>query len=217
VVVVLFMVFDPEAGPPPRTGWILTGSPRDFPTLLETDRSLLRTQVNVRVGWFSDHNPWWGDAEAFVGGSPLYPDPAGPGWASWGEVAVEAGVHGASQLGARPVYAFGNLTGLAAGSAGQDPWRSDSRFESELEQAYGGLLAVSSTKDLGFTVSYGRQPWQLNNGFLFSRATGSYNRAEWGASYLNPRTALERTFLAKLRWSKLSVEAFLIDPGELPQ
>ncbi len=103
VVVVLFVVYDPEAEPPPRTGWLITGNAGDFPTLVETDRSLLRAQLNLSAGWFGEHDPWWGAAEAFVGGSPPESDPAGPGWTSWGEGAVEAGVHGASQLGARPV------------------------------------------------------------------------------------------------------------------
>ncbi len=49
------------------------------------------------------------------------------------------GLHGALQLGSRRVFAFGNVTGVGAGSRGQDPWRSDARFEVELEKAYGGL------------------------------------------------------------------------------
>jgi len=216
VVVVLFVVFDPEAEPAPPSGWFITGDASQFPTLVETDRSLLRVQLNLRGGLFGDHDAWWGDTDAFVGGSSLYPDPAGHGWISWAEAAVEAGVHGASQLGTSPVYAFGNLTGIGAGSVGQDPWRSDSRFEVELEQAYAGLLAVSSDRRLRFTTSYGRQRWQLNNGFLISRSSGGYNRAEWGASYLSPRSAFEQTFFAKIRLSDFSVEAFLIDPQENP-
>lgn len=216
VVVVLFVVFDPVAEPAPPSGWFVTGDAGEFPTLVETDRSLLRAQLNLRGGVFAEHDAWWGDGDAFVGVSPLYPDPAGRGWISWGEGAVEAGVHGASQLGASPVYAFGNLTGIGAGSVGQDPWRSDSRFELEVEQAYAGLLAVSSDRKLRFTTSYGRQRWQLNNGFLISRSSGGYNRADWGASYLGPRSAFEQTFLAKLRIEKLALELFLVDPQENP-
>jgi len=216
VVVVLFVVVDPSAEPPPRTGWFITGDPGQFPTLIETDRSLLRAELNLRAGVFAEHDPWWGDAEAFVGGSPLSPDPAGPGWASWAETAVEAGVHGAFRIGSSPLYAFGHLTGIGAGSVGQDPWRSDTRFEVELEQAYAGLLAVSSDRETRFTTSLGQQRWQLNNGFLISRSSGGYNRAEWGATYLAPRTAFEQTFFAKLRFRKLSVEAFIVDPQENP-
>jgi hypothetical protein len=210
VVAVVFMVFDPAAAPPPRTGWFLTGDPGQLPTLVETDRSLLRLQLNLSAGVFAEGNPWWGDAEAFV----VSPDPAGPGWTSWGEAAFEAGLHGASQLGASPVYAFANLTGIGAGSAGQDPWQSDTRFEVELEQAYAGLLAASADRMLRFVTSFGRQRWQLNDGFLISRSSGGYNRDEWGASYLGPRSAFEQTFFAKLRLSDFSVEAFVLDPQE---
>lgn len=214
VVVVLFVVYDPKAEPAPPSGWLLTGEAEQLPTLAQTDRALLRAQLNLRAGLFTEHNTWWSDAEAFIGGSPLYPDPAGPGGITWGETAVEAGIHGAAQLGTGRVYGFGNVTGIGAGSVGQDPWRSDSRFELELEQAYAGLLAVSPDSNLRFMTSYGQQRWQLNNGFLISRSSGGYNRAEWAASYLAPRTAFEQTFFATLRCSKFTVEAFLVDPQE---
>ena len=84
-VLALVVRIDPSAGPAPRKGWLLTGKARDFPTFLETDRALLRAQVNGGLGWYNDHNAWWGHPEAFVAGSPLFPDPAGAGWASWGE------------------------------------------------------------------------------------------------------------------------------------
>ena len=213
-VLALLVKIDPKAGPPARKGWLLTGKPGDLPTFLETDRALLRAQANGSLGFFNDRNAWWGHPEAFVAGSPLFPDPAGPGWATWGEGSVELGLHGAVQLGPRRIFAFGNVTGVAAGSAGQDPWRSDTRFEIELEKAYGGFLVAPTGKDMGFSVSYGRQTWQLNKGFLFSQYAGSFNAAQWGASYVAARTALERAFLAKFRWSKLSLEAFLVDPQE---
>lgn len=214
VVLALSVVVDPAAEPAERKGWIASGDPGDFPTLYESDRSLLRVQLNGGLGLFSDRNSWWGHPESFVTGSPLFPDPAGEGWANWGEASVEAGVHGAAQLGPRRLFAFGSVTGVAAGSTGEDPWRSDTRFEVELEKAYGGLLFVADERDLRFAVSYGRQTWQLNKGFLFSQYAGSFNAAQWGASYLAARTALEQSAVAKLRWSKLSVEAFLVDPQE---
>jgi hypothetical protein len=216
VVLVLSVIVDPAAPAVERRGWIATGSAGEFPTLFESGRSLLRVQLNGGLGLFNDRNAWWGDPDAFVGGSPLFPDPAGEGWANWGEASVEAGVHGAAQLGPRKLFAFGSVTGVAAGSTGQDLWRSDTRFEVELEKAYGGLLFVAAERDLRLVVSYGRQTWQLNKGFLFSQYAGSFNAAQWGASYLAARTALEQTLLAKLRWSKLSIEAFVVDPQEYP-
>jgi hypothetical protein len=216
VVVVLFVVFDPEAEPMPPSGWFVTGDTGQFPTLVETDRSLLRAQLNLRGGWFAEHDAWWGDADTFIGGASPSPDPAGPGWITWAEAAFEAGVHGASQLGSSPLYAFANITGVGAGSVGQDLWQSDTRFEVELEQAYAGLLAVSSDRKVRVATSFGQQRWQLNNGFLISRSSGGFNRDEWGASSLGPRTAFEQTFLARLRVSKLALELFLVDPQENP-
>ena len=84
----------------------------------------------------------------------------------------------------------------------------------ELEKAYDGLLWVVPEKDFGATVSYGEQTWQLNKGFLFSQYAGGFNAADWGASYLAARTALENSALAKVRLGKLSLEGFLVDPQE---
>ena len=214
LVLVLFVEVGAREAPRPPKGWLATGDSDEFPKLFESERALLRVQVNGGLGFFNDHNSWWGDPGAFVGGSPLFPDPAGKGWATWGEASVEAGLHGAVQIGPKKVYGFGNVTAVAAGSAGQDPWRSDARLEVELEKAYAGLLWVVPEKDFGATVSFGKQTWQLNKGFLFSQYAGGFNAADWGASYLAARTALQDSVLAKVRLGRLSLEGFLIDPQE---
>jgi hypothetical protein len=216
VVLAFMVVGDPSAGIPAARGWLVTGNPGEFPTLLETGRSLLRVQLNGGLGWFNDINCWFGDPDAFVGGSSLFPDPAGEGLASWGEGYVEIGMHGALQLAEPRLFAFGNVTLTAAGSAGQDPWRSDLRGKTEIEKAYAGLLYVTDDNDFAVTASYGSQVWQLNKGFLFSQYAGSFNAAQWGASYLAARTALQQAFLARVRWRRLSLEAFLVDPQEYP-
>ncbi|HEX5818087.1 MAG TPA: hypothetical protein VFY20_04370, partial [Gemmatimonadales bacterium] len=210
-VVLVFRVVAAEEAPK-QVGVLLTGRLGDFPTLLENRRALLRVQLNGGLGAFSDETTWFGDTDAFVGGSPLFPDPA-EGSANWVEYSVEAGAHGAVQI-SKHSYVFGSVTGVGAGSAGQDPWRSDTRWEVELEKAYGGVLLGIPEHDLALSLSYGKQPWQLNQGFLFSQFAGNFNAAQWGASYIAARTALQQSALARLRWRKLTLEGFFIDPQE---
>ena len=101
----LVVKIDPSAGPAPRKGWLLTGKARDFPTFLETDRALLRAQVNGGLGWYNDHNAWWGHPEDFVAGSPLFPDPAGA----------------AGPRGARPRSRWASTARCSSARAGSSP------------------------------------------------------------------------------------------------
>jgi hypothetical protein len=213
-VVLVFRLVTTTVVPPQRTGLLYTGRLGDFPTLLETPGALLRVQLNGALGAFDDRRAWFGNDSAFVGGSPLFPDPSTQ--ATWTEYAVEAGIHGAFQI-SRHSYLYGSVTGVGAGSAGQDPWRSDTRFVVALEEAYAGWLLRLPAPDLTLSLSYGKQPWQLNQGFLFSQFAGNFNAAERGASYIAARIALQQSAFAKVRWRKFTVEGFLVDPQEYPE
>lgn len=212
VVLAVRVTAAPSGGAAPARGWIATGRAGEFPLLLETAHSLLRVQLNGGLGAFHEWVPWYGDADAFVGGSPLFPDPA-TGSATWAEYSVEAGLYGATRV-AGPVYLFGSGSAVAAGSVGQDPWRSDLRFELEVERAYVGTVIDLPGKDVGLSLTYGKLAWQLNQGFLFSQFAGSFNAAQWGASYTAPRIALQQAAIAKARLGKFSLEGFFIDPQE---
>lgn len=49
---------------------VISGKLRDFPTLYESDRSLVKLILNGGVGVFSDTNPWFGNPENFA---PSFP------------------------------------------------------------------------------------------------------------------------------------------------
>lgn len=194
---------------------VLTGSTGDFPILYQDDRSLLRLQLNGGFGFYSDFNPWFGNAGAFTSTSPIALDPASGDSASWFEHSVEYGLAGITRIEDSPVWVYAESTIITSTSTGQDLFRSDSREMTRLEDLYGGFVIGSPDSDWSGNISAGRQNWQLNDGFLFSRFAAGANAGPYPALYLNPRTAYEMTGLAQVKWKDLRLEGFYVDPAEI--
>jgi len=213
VLVVSATLVPPQAAQP--RGALNTGRIEDLPVLLEDANSLLRFTVNGGAGVYNDHNPWFASPATYTARSPIALDPPGTGWTSWGEAWVEYGIAGATRLGDTPAYAFGELTALTSGSTGHDLFRSDTRTKTLTEKAYAGLLWAQPGMQRSARVSVGRQNWQLNNGFLFSKFSGGANAGPNPGLYLNPRTTFEMTVLGEIKVGNLRAEYFDVDPAEL--
>lgn len=201
---------EPSAGQQP-SGMVMSGSFRDFPTLYQSDRALVKFILNGGIGVFSDSNPWFDNADNFVAGS-YQPK----GTITWGEFYLEPGLAGITRLGDWPVYVYGAGTYTLSATVQPDIFRTDDRFFDDVEQLYGGLLVADTDSPVSFNLSAGRQKFQLNQGFLFSQFAGSANALDRAASFSNPRTAYEQTVLANLRWGKVRLQGFFLQPDELP-
>jgi len=203
----------PEEAPAAQlpSGILVSGSFRDFPTLYQSDRALVKFILNGGIGMFSDTNPWFGSADDFVAG-PYQPT----GTVTWGEAYLEPGLAGITQVGDAPFYLYGAGTYTLSTTVQPDIFRTDSRFFGDIEQLYGGLLVAAPDSPMSFNLSAGRQKFQLNQGFLFSQFAGSANALDRAASFSNPRTAYEQTVLANLRWGDVRLQGFFLQPDELP-
>lgn len=216
LVLVLTATLDAQAAPPARpTGALASGEWQDLPTLLKDDRRLLRLQLNGGLGAYADHNPWFASPSTYTARSPIATDPPGAGTTAWNEAWVEYGLAGAARLGDTPAYAYGEATALTSGSAGQDLFRSDTRGTTRFEKAYAGALWDLPGSGHAARVTFGRQNWQLNEGFLFSRFAAGANAGPYAGLYLNPRTTYERAVIAEWKAGPLRVEYFDVDPAEL--
>ena len=202
---------DQSSGAGQPRGMVVSGSWQDFPALYQSDRALAKFILNGGMGGFSDTNPWFGNADNFVAGAY---QPTGT--TTWAEAYLEPGVAGITQLGDHPFYLYGAGTYTLSTTVQPDIFRTDNRFFGDVEQLYGGLLVAEAGHPAGFNLSLGRQKFQLNQGFLFSRFAGSANALERGASFSNPRTAYEQTVLANLRWGDVRLQGFFLQPDELP-
>ncbi|MBE5229092.1 MAG: alginate export family protein [Microcystis aeruginosa PMC 728.11] len=215
VIVALLVNLKPQEvsqvpGPKPPRGMVISGKLRDFPTLYESDRSLVKLILNGGVGVFSDTNPWFGNPENFA---PSSYQPKGT--ITWGEFYLEPGLAGITGLGNSPVYIYGGASYTVSGTVQPDIFRTDSRFYGNIERLYGGFLVAKTGNPLVFNLSAGRQIFQLNQGFLFSQFSGSANALDRAASYSNPRTAYEMTVLSDLRWGYFRLQGFFLEPDEL--
>lgn len=198
-----------------QAGGMGNGRAGDFPTLYQDERAYFRLLLNGGIGLFSDGNPWFGDAAAFTGPSPIALDPADGRSATWHEQSVEYGLGGVIQIGQGNLWAYGASTWLTSYSTGQDLFRSDSRSRTAIEDAYLGLIYQPEDSPWVINASVGRQNWQLNDGFLFSQFSGAANAGPLPGLYLNPRTAYEMTGLLKIHRDNFRIEFFYLDPAEI--
>ena len=199
-----------------RDGWRAeTGA--EFPLLYEGPQAKLSAYVNGGVGAFSDFSPWFGSAGEFTAGSPIAEDPADGDHATWGEFYAEPGLYGISQLGGLPWYVYGDASVLLTAASGQDLFVSEERSYSDVEKAYAGVLyaPVGEGSQTRFNVSAGRQSFELNDGFMISRYSGSANAGERASLYLNSRTAFENTALGSLQVGDLHLQGFFLEPQEI--
>jgi hypothetical protein len=214
--VVLVVTATLAAGEKPAArGAMVTGAASDLPVLLEDERTLLRIQLSGGLGAYADHNPWFASPGTYTSRSPIAKDPPGAGWAQWAEAWVEYGAAGATRLGDTPAYAFGEATLLTSGAVGQDLFTSDTRTKTLPEKAYAGVLWAQPGTQRAAKLSVGRQNWQLNNGFLFSKFSGGANAGPNPALFLNPRTTYEMAVLAEFKAGRFRAEYFDVDPAEL--
>jgi len=194
---------------------ILAGKTSDIPVLYQNEKTKVDLLLNGALGLYTDVNPWFGNAEAFTGRSPIALDPADGDAATWFETTVEYGVGGVVNIGDTPLWAYGAVSFLTSFSSGQDLFRSDTRDKTAIEKAYGGVVFQPPGSEWVFNISAGRQHWQLNDGFLFSRYAAAANAGPIPGLYLNMRTAYEMAALFQAKRGDFRVEAFYLNPAEL--
>lgn len=185
-----------------------------FPVIHQDERSKFSFIIGGGVGGYYDTNPWFGAADLFNAGNPLAGQLPG-GRTGWGEAYLELGIGGAAQLGDTPFYAFGALSGIYSLSRGQDIFTRVNRNFLHPEKAYIGVLYADRDTGNSAQLSFGRQTWTLNDGFLISMVAGSSNAGERGATYLGPRNSTDVSALFTGEFGRGRFAFFYIDPDEL--
>ncbi len=208
-----------EAIVPPRAkGIAATGDLSEFPKVFENERSKFVFILNGGAGIFSDTDPWFGGfSEAFNGSNPTAENPLGAGTSTWIEGYVEPGFGGIIQMFDTPLYPYGAVSYLISGSDGHDIYNSGTRGHADFEKLYAGLLWDLPKENSLVDLSYGKQAYQLRDGFLLSKVPVSTSIGERAALYLGPRLTSESTALLRARITDFSLDAFLIEPSELDE
>lgn len=200
-----------------KKGMTSSGKLSDFPVLIETDHSKLMFILNGGAGLFNEVNAFFSKGPEFTKGNPVADNPAQKGVRFWGETYLEPGIAGITKLGKSKLYAYGAITALISARNSSDIYSEGPTVFLDVERMYAGLLAVGLGKknNINVDLSVGRQFYQLNDGFLISKFSGSANAGERGSVYLNSRTAFEKTISLKSQIGKFTLDAFFLEPQEL--
>lgn len=218
LTMVISIVILPEGGSKEQeaTGIFVKGRGlSDFPVMVQNKFSRLSFILTGGAGTFTDFNAFFAHGEEFTKGSPIAQHPAEPGYASWLEGYIELGLGGLIQVSDLPLYPYFGLSGLVTGATGQDLYTNETRGFSDFEKGYLGLIYKNPENGFVANLSAGRQNFQLNDGFLFSKYSGSANAGERASLFLSARTTYERTAFLKLRYKTILLEGGFLEPEEL--
>lgn len=206
---------DAPAGP---TGMLAGGGREAFPILWQDQDRLLRFHLNGGFGLYSDGNAWFGRPEVFTRGNPLVEDPSQGARtgsrATWGEAFVEFGLSGVTRIGDSNVAIYGQATAIAPLAVGQDIFRGDTRSSLDWEKAHVGLLWGTDDRRRSVNLSFGRQNFSLNDGFLISQFGSQWNAGPRPAVYLAPRTTQDFSAIGTVKFDDWTATAFYLDPNE---
>jgi hypothetical protein len=198
-------------------GYFLTGDTHDLPVLYDKNGTMLLAKLEALALYYGNNNAWYGHPEAMLAGNPLVQGrPAGAGYTDWGEAYVQYGIYGITPL-SQNTYAYGGLSSITSGSAGQELFTDLTRTYTAIEDAYAGIVS-GRTDDAGnrltVNLTAGRARFTLANAFLISNtAQNGYDRA---ALQANARWAADELIYGAMTWNSTRLEAFYVAPNELP-
>lgn len=198
-------------------GFFTTDGRNDLPLLYQSGQAQFKLFVNGGLGFYNDVNPLFAQGEAFTQGNPIADDPPGEETRFWLETFVEPGISGISKLGNSNVYWYGEVSVLASARNTTDIYSSGNAGHIAFERLYGGFLAtgLGKNKDITINANYGRNFFQLNDGFLFSRYSGSSNAGPQGSVYSSSRTTYQKNGNLSIQWKKFRLSGHFVEPQEL--
>ena len=218
VAVLIRATLAPSAAAAEGRGALISGRAADLPVLYDRDGTYLRMRLEGIGMHYGNHNAWYGQPGLLLAGNPLVSGrPAGRGYGGWAEGFVHAGLYGITPLG-ESRSAYGGVSGIHSASAGRELFTDRTRGFLGVEDAFVGLVGgatLPSGDRLVLNASFGRQRFGIGDGFLIANTAS--NGGERAALQSNPRWAADRLALVQARWNNLKIEAFHLDPDELPE
>lgn len=198
-------------------GYLLTNNAADLPVLYDLDGTYARAKFEALSLYYGNDNAWYGQPQAMLAGNPLVKGtPAGKGYSDWVEGYVHYGLYGITPV-TDNLYVYGGVSGITSGSTGQELFTDETRSYTFFEDAYGGFITGRTDEKgnrLAFNFSAGRQRFTLANAFLIANTAA--NGDDRAALQANARWAADFLALAQVFYNDTKLEAFYVDPDELP-
>jgi hypothetical protein len=199
------------------SGVFIQGQLRSFPTLFEDEGTKILAILNGAAGIYHEQNAFFGKGPEFTKGNPVADNPAVAGPRFWGEMNAEPGLAGITRLGRSKWYPYGAISYMITARNTSDIYSNGPAAFGAIERLYAGFIGarLGKKENLNLNASYGRQFFQLNDGFLFAKFSGSANAGPRASVYLNSRTTFEKAGLLKLQWNQWTIDGFFLEPEEL--
>lgn len=198
-------------------GALITGNAAELPVLYDRGGTLLTAKLEALPMFYLNSNAWYGQQDQFLAGNPLVSGKAaGRGTTGWAEGFLQAGIYGMAPVSGT-TFVYGGLSGILSASAGRELFTDETRKHFGTEDAYVGLVGGQTSEQgqrLLWNVSAGRKRFGIGDGFLIANTAS--NGSTRGALQSNPRWAADRLVLGQVRYNTSLVEAFYLDPDELP-
>lgn len=206
-----------QAQPAGGRGMALSHDPADFPLILDRNGTMLRFKLEAMALYYGNDNAWYGRPDLMLAGNPLVQGtPSGRGYEDWLEGYLHYGLYGITPVGESLSF-YGGLSAITSGSIGQELFTDKTRSHTGVEDAYLGLVGGhvdGQGNRLAFNLSVGRQRFTLANGFLIANTAA--NGGERAALQANARWATDFLALGQIAYNDTRLEAFYLDPDELP-
>ncbi len=198
-------------------GYMLSGDRSDLPVLYDRNGTYVVGKLELLSMAYANNNAWYGRPDLFLNGNPLISgDPAGAGTDAWVEGFIHAGIYGITPL-AGSAQLYGGLSAILSGSSGTELFTDATRLHFGIEDAYVGIVGGDTSAEgnrLVWNLTAGRKRFAIGEGFLI--ANSASNGQDRAALQSNPRWAADLLVLGQVRYNDTLVEAFYLDPDELP-
>ena len=181
-------------------------SAADPMTLISNEHATVKARLDATVAGYAYTGTWFGlaslnSANSFSGNR------------AWGEGWLNLGIEAVARLHTW-VEAYAGVGVGASGTLGADSYDQRNQGAISLENAFAGLRTRNPASSWNIDVSSGQQDYGVGTGMLIWQGAG--NGFERGAGGLMPRLAWENATVARVSYGGLSVDAFYLDPNELP-
>jgi len=218
ITVSIVVTLGPAASASEGRGTLLTGRVSDLPVLYDRAGTFVRMRLESIGMYYGNNNAWYGQPGPLLAGNPLVRGrPAGAGYSNWAEGFIHTGLYGITPL-SENVSIYGGISGITSGSAGQELFTNQARAHFGIEDAFVGIVGGVTTEAgnrFVINASAGRQRFSIGDGFLIANTAS--NGASRAALQSNPRWAADMLVLLQARYNNTKVEAFFLDPDELPE
>jgi hypothetical protein len=198
-------------------GALVSGKASELPVLYDKNGTFLRMRLESISMYYGNNNAWYGHPGLLLAGNPLVRGrSAGRGYSNWAEGFVHAGLYGITPLNEN-ISVYGGLSGIYSASHGQELFTNKTRGYFGVEDAFMGIVGGTTSPEgnrFVFNASAGRQRFGVSDGFLIANTAS--NGGNRGALQSNPRWSADGLALIQARYNNTKIEAFYIDPDELP-